>query len=166
MPRSEECTTLEREEDRGCSTLLQLRPPHWIVHGLSYFVVVFVLVAFIGAAVVNVADSVECEFTLVARNALGSIRAPQRGIVEQVRGADGATVRRGEILFVIRTDQVLAQSTSRAELESELRALERERVSLDEQLRQELEHYHAEHELLKNELASQRKEEELSLIHI
>jgi multidrug efflux pump subunit AcrA (membrane-fusion protein) len=107
--------------DDSEASFLHRAPPHWAAGGLAYVVILLVIAAVIGAAVIHVPETVSSPFLLVPGRGADPVRAARAGRVTEVRVDEGATVAKGQTLFVIRSAAVGDQSAEMAALETHLR---------------------------------------------
>ncbi len=97
-------------------------PPHWAARGLSYLLILIFMALVIGAVVIRVPETISAPFVLVPRLGADPVRALRRGIIEQVDLVEGQSVRQGDRLFLIRSEQTGEQSADLRTLETELRS--------------------------------------------
>jgi len=109
------------QPDDNEASFLHSAPPHWAAGGLAYVVILLVIAAVIGAVVIHVPETVSSPFLLVPGRGVDPIRAARAGRVTEVRVDEGATVTKGQTLFVIRSAAVGDQSAEMAALETQLR---------------------------------------------
>jgi multidrug efflux pump subunit AcrA (membrane-fusion protein) len=96
-------------------------PPHWAARGLSYLLILFFTTLVIGAVVIKVPETISASFVLAPRLGTDPVRALRRGIIQQVALLEGQSVKQGEPLFVIRSEQTGEMSAGLHTLETELR---------------------------------------------
>ncbi len=97
-------------------------PPHWAARGLSYLLMLIFVAIVIGSVVIQVPETVSAPFVLAPRLGTDPVRALRRGIIEQVNLVEGQSVKEGDKLFVIRSEQTGEQSADLRTLETELRS--------------------------------------------
>ncbi len=91
---------------------------------LGLFLIV-VFGAVVGAAlVVSVPDTVRCQFVLVPEAGADPVRAPREGVLATILVTETEEVRKGQALFVIRSQELRNWT-------SELRTLEQDQDSID-----------------------------------
>jgi len=103
----------------GESDLLPRDLPSVIVRTLAVFVVFGFTVAALIAFFVPLPDVVATKFVLVPRDGADPVKAPMQGTIERVAVSDGSEVKKGDVLFVIRSEDlgVLAERVKRIEKE-------------------------------------------------
>ena len=84
--------------------------PHWASRALGLFLIALGAGAVLIAIFVPFPEVVEASFVLVPIRGADPIRSPIRGIVERVVATEGAEVRAGDSLFVIRHDEGATES--------------------------------------------------------
>lgn len=97
-------------------------PPHWAARGLSYLLMLIFVAIVIGSVVIQVPETVSAPFVLAPRLGTDPVRALRRGIIQQVNLVEGQSVKEGDKLFVIRSEQTGEQSADLRTLETELRS--------------------------------------------
>ena len=96
-------------------------PPHWVARGLSYLLILMFVGLLVAAVKIKVPETISAPFVLAPRRGTDPVRAPRRGIIQQVAFAEGQTVTQGAKLFVIRSEQTGDQSADLRTLEMQLR---------------------------------------------
>ena len=82
---------------------LETDPPHWAARGLSYILILLFTAALLASALVHIPETVSGSFVLVPMHGTDPVRASDDGIVSEVRVTEGASVRKGDPLFVIQS---------------------------------------------------------------
>ena len=99
--------------------------PPWFARALAWGLIALFIVVVLAAIFVKVPETVRAPFVLVPRGAVDPIESPRQAVLENVRIAPGDEVKEGQILFVLRTDEVRewrADTDSRTGSLSALRA--------------------------------------------
>lgn len=145
-------------------------PPHWVARGLSYLLILIFTSIVAGAVLIRVPETVSAPFTLAPRLGADPVRALRRGLIQQVDLVEGQSVKQGDKLFVIRSEQTGEQTVELRTLGTELRGasesqglarekfLNQQQAAAEERLRLEgrLEHLERMVELKSGELALAR----------
>jgi multidrug resistance efflux pump len=113
----------KRESDEEAE-MLPVEPPALILSGTAWLLVLMFVVALIGAAVVQVPETVRCHFVLAPRHGADPIQAPYHGVIREVRVAEAQEVAAGAELFVLRSDEVRTKHTQLQTLTQDLRTQE------------------------------------------
>ena len=113
----------KRESDEQAE-MLPVEPPPLIVSGTAWLLALMFVVALIAAIVVQVPETVRCQFVLAPRHGADPIQAPYHGVVSDVRVVEAQEVAAGAELFVLRSDEVRAKHTQLQTLTQDLRTQE------------------------------------------
>jgi multidrug resistance efflux pump len=113
----------KRESDEQAE-MLPVEPPPLIVSGTAWLLALMFVVALIAAIVVQVPETVRCQFVLAPRHGADPIQAPYSAVVSAVRVAEAQEVPAGAELFVLRSDEVRAKHTQLQTLTQDLRTQE------------------------------------------
>ncbi len=121
------------------SDLFPTRLPVSVAMGLGLFFIVTFAAAITAAVVVAVPDTVRCQFVLVPEAGADPVRAPREGVVAAILVAETAEVRKGQALFVIRSQELRNWTSELSTLEEDLESIGRRESLLDEDQRSALE---------------------------
>ncbi|HXI20504.1 MAG TPA: HlyD family efflux transporter periplasmic adaptor subunit, partial [Gemmatimonadales bacterium] len=100
---------------------LENDPPHWAARGLAYLIVTLFVVAMIGMVLVHVPETVSGRFTLEPVHGTDPVRVLRDGVVTEVDVTEGATVTRGQPLFLFRSPAAGDRSSELRQLEAQAR---------------------------------------------
>ncbi|MFO0722420.1 MAG: HlyD family efflux transporter periplasmic adaptor subunit [Myxococcota bacterium] len=103
------------------SEILPRDLPPKVLRFVSVVLVVFAAAVALVAFLVPLPDVVKTKFTLVPRDGADPVKAPMPGTIEKVQVSDGSEVKKGDVLFVIRSEDlgVLSERVKRMEKELE-----------------------------------------------
>jgi len=101
--------------------------PPWIARSFGRIIVLIFLVVLIASVTVRIPETVRCPFVLLPSGGLAPVQCPVGGVIERASAREGAEVRKGETLFLIRSEEVRRCAT-------ELRTLERDLAACEAQL--------------------------------
>jgi hemolysin D len=104
--------------------MLPVEPPPLVVSGTAWLLVAMFVVALIAAIVVQVPETVRCQFVLAPENGADPIQAPYQAVVSEVRVTEAQEVAAGAELFVLRSDEVRTKHTQLQTLAQDLRTQE------------------------------------------
>lgn len=104
------------------SPFLTSDPPHWAARGLSYLLMLIFVSLVAAAVLIDIPETISAPFVLAQRLGTDPVRALRHGIIQQVDLVEGQTVKQGETLFIIRSEQTGDQSADLRSLENQLRA--------------------------------------------
>ncbi|MEY2439530.1 MAG: hypothetical protein QOI34_915, partial [Verrucomicrobiota bacterium] len=88
------------------SDMLPTDPPPWIMRTLGWLLIGGFLFAFLIAMVMRIPETVRCPFILVPAAGADPIQSPRQAIISRVAVTEGQTVKAGEDLFVLRSDEI------------------------------------------------------------
>ena len=106
-------------------------PPPWIVRSTAWLLIAAFLFALLIALVMRLPESVRCPFVLVPATGADPIQAPHQAIISHVAVTEGQTVKRGEELFVLRSDEIRGWDTQFRTLTEDLRNKEESLIQSD-----------------------------------
>jgi HlyD family secretion protein len=112
-------STLEKE-----SEMLPQDPPPWFVRSLAWLLIGIFATALLAALVVKLPETVTAPFILVPENGADPIQAPRLSIIHQVCVRTGQTVKEGDPLYVLRSDEIRGWGTEARTLGEDLRTHE------------------------------------------
>jgi multidrug efflux pump subunit AcrA (membrane-fusion protein) len=106
------------------SEMLPQDPPPWIIRWTAWLLLGVLALAFVGAIVLKLPETVHCPFVLVPARGADAIQSPHQGILSRVSVVEGAVVKKGTELFVLRSDEIRGLDTQFRTLNEDLRAKE------------------------------------------
>lgn len=102
------------------SDMLPQDPPPWIVRFTAWLLLGFLFLALVAAIVVKLPETVHCSFVLVPATGADPIQAPHAGIISRISVNEGAVVKKGAELFVLRSDEIRGLDTQLRTLTEDL----------------------------------------------
>lgn len=102
------------------AALLPQTMPAAVALGLASFLTLTTLVAALVIVFVPFPESVTSPFVLKPTTGLEPLQAPRNGIIEQVYVTDGSTVKTGDALFVLRSDELRTLASEQTDLRREI----------------------------------------------
>jgi multidrug resistance efflux pump len=99
-------------------------PPTWIIRSAAWVLMGAFLFALLVAIVVRLPETVRCPFVLVPATGADPIQAPHQAIISRVAVSEGQTVKGGEELFVLRSDEIRGWDTQLRTLSEDLHSKE------------------------------------------
>ncbi len=133
------------------SDMLPQDPPPWIIRWTAWLLLGFVGFALILAIVMRLPETVRCPFVLVPATGADSIQSPRQAVITSVSVTEGQTVKTGDGLFVLRSDEIRGWDTLQRTLSQDLH-------SKEEGLRQSDTAYEAQLEIKKAEIEQAKSE--------
>jgi multidrug resistance efflux pump len=106
------------------SEMLPQDPPPWIVRWSVWLLLGFLLFAFILSIVMKLPETVQCPFVLVPATGADPIQSPRQGFITRVGVTEGQEVKKGEELFVLRSDEIRGWGTQSVTQAQDLRSKE------------------------------------------
>jgi hemolysin D len=88
------------------SEMLPQDPPPWMIRSLAWMLMAAFLFALLLAIVMRLPETVHCPFVLVPATGADPIQSPRQAVISHVAVGEGQTVKGGEELFVLRSDEI------------------------------------------------------------
>ena len=114
------------------ATVLPQDPPAWILRVIGWLLCLIAAGATLAAIFVPIPETVRCHFELVSDSGGETLLAPIQAVLVQVKFAEGASVEAGDVLFVLRSDEIRGWQTQRQTAREDLRALTERTVKLED----------------------------------
>src|SRR5213595_1650152 len=99
-------------------------PPPWIVRSAAWVLVGAFLFALLIAIVMRLPETVHCQFVLIPATGADPIQSPHQAIISRVGVEEGQTVKAGEELFALRSEDIRGWDTQFRTLTEDLRSKE------------------------------------------
>jgi len=106
------------------SEMLPQHPPPWIICSTAWILLAAFLSALLIAIVMPLPETVRCSFVLIPATGADPIQSPVRAIISRVAVDEGQSVKAGEELFVLRSDEIRGLDTQFRTLTEDLRSKE------------------------------------------
>lgn len=114
------------------STLLPRDPPPWAIRALAVLLIAITAGAVLAAVLIEVPETVRCQFVLVSEDGVDPIQSPIQGILQQIAVEEGSEVSAGTLLFALRSDEVRSWQTQLQSANEDARALQDRIRKLDD----------------------------------
>ena len=134
------------------SEMLPQDPPSWIVRWTAWLLLGVLFLAFVGAIVLKLPETVHCPFVLVPATGADPVQSPHQGILSRVSVAEGELVKKGGELFVLRSDEIRGLDTQFRTLNEDLRTKEESLAQSDSAYKAQANIQEAEIDQVKNEV--------------
>jgi len=134
------------------SKMAPQEPPPWIIRSTAWLLMAAFLFALLIAIVMRLPESVRCPFVLVPATGADPIQAPHQAVISHVAVSEGQTVKSGEELFVLRSDEIRGWDTQFRTLTEDLRNKEESLTESDTAYAAQLNIKRAEIEQAKSEV--------------
>jgi multidrug resistance efflux pump len=141
----------ERASFDAESEMLPQEPPPWIVRSTAWLLIGAFLFALFIAIVVRLPETVHCQFVLIPATGADPIQSPRQAIISRVAVNEGQSVKSGEELFVLRSDEIRGWDT-------QFRTLTEDLHTKEESLTQSETAYTAQLEIKKAEIEQAKSE--------
>src|SRR5438034_914222 len=99
-------------------------PPPWIIRSAAWVLVGAFLFALLIAIVMRLPETVHCQFVLIPATGADPIQSPHQAIISRVGVEEGQTVKAGEELFVLRSEEIRGWDTQFRTLTEDLHSKE------------------------------------------
>jgi len=106
------------------SEMLPQDPPPQIIRGIAWLLIAIFFTGMIAAVTVHLPETVSAPFVLIPQNGADPIQSSRLAVVSSVKVAEGETVKSGQELFVLRSDEIRGLSTQLNGLAEDLRTKE------------------------------------------
>jgi multidrug efflux pump subunit AcrA (membrane-fusion protein) len=106
------------------SEMLPQEPPPQIIRGIAWLLIAIFFTGVIAAITVHLPETVSAPFILVPQNGADPIQSSHLAVVSSVNVSEGETVKSGQELFVLRSDEIRGLSTQLNGLAEDLRTKE------------------------------------------
>jgi len=127
-------------------------PPPWIIRSAAWVLMGAFLFALLIAIVMRLPETVRCPFVLVPATGADPIQAPHQAIISRVAVSEGQTVKGGEELFVLRSDEIRGWDTQLRTLTEDLHSKDESLIRFETAYVSQLEIKKAEVEQAKSEV--------------
>jgi multidrug resistance efflux pump len=111
----------QRDSVEKESELLPQEPPPWIIRWTAWLLIAAFIFAFVIAIVVRLPETVDCHFVLIPATGADPIQSPRQATISRVLAEEGQSVKRGDELFVLRSDEIGGWDTQFRTLSEDLR---------------------------------------------
>lgn len=93
------------------SEMIPQDPPPRIIRAIGWLLIAMFFTGLFAAVTVHLPETVRAPFVLIPQNGADPIQSPRVAVVSAVKVAEGETVRSGQELFVLRSDEIRGLST-------------------------------------------------------
>ena len=111
----------QRDSVEKESELLPQEPPSWIIRWTAWLLIAAFVFAFVIAIVLRLPETVDCHFVLIPATGADPIQSPRQATISRVVVEEGQPVKRGDELFVLRSDEIGGWDTQFRTLNEDLR---------------------------------------------
>ena len=132
--------------------MLPQEPPHWIIRAVAWLLLAAFLSALLIAIVVRLPETVRSRFVLIPATAADPIQSPRQATISRVAVAEGQPVKAGQVLFVLRSDEIRGWDTQFRALTEDLHTKEESLIRYEAAYASQLEIKKSEIEQTKSEV--------------
>ncbi len=115
---------IQSNTNEGASEMLPQDPPPWFIRASAWLLISMFLVALLVAIVVKLPETVSCPFILVPAAGGDPIQSPRLAVVTKVTATEGQQVKQGDVLFLLRSDEIRGWGTDLRTLQEDIRIRE------------------------------------------
>ena len=91
--------------------MLPQDPPPWFIRSTAWLLIAMFGVALLAAVLVSLPETVTCPFVLVPEHGADPIQSPRLAVISRVSAAIGQSVKAGDPLYVLRSDEIRGWGT-------------------------------------------------------
>lgn len=106
------------------SEMLPQDPPPAVVRFTGWLLIAFFLFGLLIAIILKLPETVHCPFVLVPATGADPVQSAHQGIISRVSVREGQSVKRGDELFVLRSDEIRGLDTQFRTISEDLRTKE------------------------------------------
>ena len=130
---------LQRGAKDAESEMLPQDPPPKIMRGIAWLLIAMFSTALLAAIVVRLPETVHAPFVLVPKDGADPIQSPRLAVVTRVGVTVGDNVKKGQELFVLRSDEIRGFSTQSQTFAEDLRTHQQSLSKSDAEYNSQLE---------------------------
>jgi len=112
---------MQRGAHEAEAEMLPQDPPPWFVRSIAWLLIAMFGVALLAAVIIKLPETVTCPFLLVPESGADPIQSPRLAVVSRVSVTVGQTVKAGDPLYVLRSDEIRGWGTEQQTLGEDLR---------------------------------------------
>src|SRR4030088_1778607 len=124
-------TLMPQQKLESESEMLPQDPPARIIRGVAWLLIAIFVTGMIAAITVHLPETVSAPFVLVPQNGADPIQSSRLAVVSSVKVAEGETVKAGQELFVLRSDEIRGLSTQANTVREDLRTHQQGLIKAD-----------------------------------
>lgn len=134
------------------SEMMPQEPPHWIIRATVWLLLAAFLWALLIAIALRLPETVRCSFVLIPATGADPVQSPRQAVITRVAVDEGQPVKKGDELFVLRSDEIRGWDTQLRTLSEDLRTKEQSLIRNDAAYASQLEIKKAEIEQANSEV--------------
>src|SRR4051794_11127658 len=91
--------------------MMPQEPPPRIMRAIAWLLIAIFVTGVLAAITVQLPETVRARFVLVPQDGADPIQSPRIAVVSEVKIGEGETVKKGQDLFVLRSDEIRGLNT-------------------------------------------------------
>ena len=103
------------------SEMMPQEPPAWVIRSAAWVLLSAFVFALLLAIAIRLPETVQCPFILVPATGADPIQAAHQGVISRVSVSEGQAVKKGDELFILRSDEIHTLDTELRTLSEDLR---------------------------------------------
>lgn len=124
-------TIMPQQKAESESEMLPQDPPPRVIHGIAWLLIAMFFAGLVAAVTVHLPETVSAPFILIPQNGADPIQSSRLAVVSAVKVSEGETVKSGQELFVLRSDEIRGLSTQSNNLTEDLHTHEQGLIKAD-----------------------------------
>ncbi len=121
------------------SEMIPQDPPPQVIRAIGWLLIAMFFSGLFAAITVHLPETVRAPFILIPQNGADPIQSPRVAVVSAVKVAEGETVKAGQELFVLRSDEIRGLSTQANAAKEDLHTREQGLLKADSAYKSQLE---------------------------
>lgn len=106
------------------SEMLPQDPPPQFMRLVAWLLIAIFFTGLLAAVTVHLPETVQAPFILVPKDGADPIQSPRLAVVTEISASEGKPVKKGDMLFVLRSDEIRGLSTDSSTYGEDLRTFE------------------------------------------
>jgi multidrug efflux pump subunit AcrA (membrane-fusion protein) len=104
--------------------MMPQEPPHWVIKATVWLLLAAFLWALLIAMLLRLPETVRCPFVLIPATGADPVQSPRQAVISRVAVDEGQPVKKGDELFVLRSDEIRGWDTQLRTLTEDLHTKE------------------------------------------
>lgn len=121
------------------SEMLPQDPPPRVMRAIAWVLIALFVTGLIVAVTVHFPETVHAPFVLVPKDGADPIQSPRLAVVTEIDAAEGKAVKKGDQLFVLRSDEIRGLSTDSRAYGEDLHTYEQSLIKMDAAYKSQIE---------------------------
>ena len=130
---------LQRGVKGGESEMLPQDPPPKVMRLIAWLLIALFCAGLLASITIHLPETIHAPFVLIPKDGADPIQSPRLAVVTRVGAAEGDTVKKGQELFVLRSDEIRGLNTQSRTFSEDLRTHEQSLTKADAAYNSQLE---------------------------